>query len=285
MKSFIKYALAGVALAAASGAYADVTPGSSGNGELMLIVRDLSAPTRVFETGLGLTIDSFLTQDQIANTPGTATDLRNGLPITGTGSHPTVDFSSAALTTFMSQSSALGYEWAVMSSDSIGSNSITNSYRVLTTSENQYGPDLLSNTMYAFLGGNGGLAANMNLFFGEQNEILPDGPGTFTTAGTYGVSGISASAPTLFGTAGNLNDPAAAAGTSQRLYVLTSSGNSNSLARIYQFADLTLSATGHLTSAAGPTPEVPVPAAVWLLGSALVGLSTVRRRRNAEAAV
>jgi hypothetical protein len=288
MKSFVKYALAGVALAAASGAYADVTPGSSGNGELMLVVRDLSSPTRVFTTGLGLTLDSFLNQAQLTATPGTATDLRNGVPITGQGSSPTVNFTSGALQSFMGVGSALGYEWAVLGSDSLGTSTTANtgngSVRVLTTSETQFSASLLSNTGYTAIGGNGGVAANMSLFFDENNALLADGPGTSIDNGTYGQTGFGFSAPTLFGTAGNLNDPAANAGVSQRLYMLTSGGSSTSAARIYQFADLSLSTSGVLTSAAGQTPEVPLPAAVWLLGSALVGLTTVRRRKSAEVA-
>ena len=289
MKSFVKYALAGVALVAASGAaYADVTPGSSGNGGLMLVVRDLSSPTRVFITDLGLTLDSFLTQAQITGTPGTATELRNGVPITGQGSSPTINFTSGALQSFMGVGSALGYEWAVLGSDSLGTsttaNTGTGSVRVLSTSETQFSSSLTSSTGYSSIGGNGGIAANMSLFFDENNALLADPPGSSIENGTYGQNGFGTSAPTLFGTSGNLNDPAANAGVSQRLYMLTSGGSSTSNTRIYQFADLTLSTSGVLTSAAGQTPEVPLPAAVWLLGSALVGLTTVRRRKSAEVA-
>jgi hypothetical protein len=291
MKSFVKYALASVVLAAASGAaYADVTSGSSGNGELMLVVRDLSSPTRVFTTGLGLTMDSFLTQAQLTGTPGTATDLRNGLPITGQGSNPTINFTSGALQSFMGVSSALGYEWAVMGSDSLGTSTTANtgngSVRVITTTETQFSASFLGNVPYtAGLGGNGGMASNMSLFFDENNALLPDAPGSSIENGTYGQTGFGSSAPTLFGTAGNLTDPAANAGVSQRLYMLTSGGSSTSTSRIYQFADLSLSTSGVLTSAVSPGgPEVPLPAAVWLLGSALVGLTTVRRRKSAEVA-
>jgi hypothetical protein len=283
MKFFVKCALAGVALAAASGAYADVAPGSSGNGGLILIVRDLSNTSRVFETDLGLTLDSFLNQAQISGTPGTP-PLNNGQPITGQGANPSINFSSAALTSFMNTASPAGYEWAVMGSDSQGSSAVDTAMRVLTTTETQFSASPLSSTTYTNIGGAGGVAANMSLFIDEQNAILGDPAGSFTEAGTFGASGISASAPTLFGNAGNLKDPTAAAGTSQRLYMLTSGGSSSGRARLYQFADLTLSTSGVLTSAAAPTPEVPLPAAVWLLGSALVGLSTVRRRRNAEVA-
>ena len=40
-------------------------------------------------------------------------------------------------------------------------------------------------------------------------------------------------------------------------------------------------ATGSLTYAAAAAPTVPVPAAAWLMGSALVGLGSIARRRRA----
>jgi hypothetical protein len=46
--------------------------------------------------------------------------------------------------------------------------------------------------------------------------------------------------------------------------------------------NLTLSASGLLSVAAGSvTPPVPLPAAVWLFGSGLLGLLGVGRRRAA----
>jgi hypothetical protein len=40
------------------------------------------------------------------------------------------------------------------------------------------------------------------------------------------------------------------------------------------------SATGNIVYSTGAPSQVPVPAAVWLLGSALVGMSAIRRRRR-----
>jgi hypothetical protein len=42
-------------------------------------------------------------------------------------------------------------------------------------------------------------------------------------------------------------------------------------------AGLTLTSLGTITST--PTPPVPLPAAVWLLGSGLLGLTGVARRK------
>jgi hypothetical protein len=69
-------------------------------------------------------------------------------------------------------------------------------------------------------------------------------------------------------------------GTAQSLYEVTSAGSGND-ANIYRsLGTLTLSTAGVLSYAA----PVPVPAALWLLGSGVMGLLGIGRRRKVEAA-
>ncbi len=279
MKSFIKYALASVALAAASGAYADTQLPSTGNGELALFVRDLSNPTRSFEIGLGVTLDSLLTQDSITNTPGTAATLRNGQPISVNVALPS--FSSSDLASFMSQSSALGYEYAILAGDNVGSNTVSDAWRFIATNEQQYSASALSSVTSTQINNTSGMGNIVDAFFAENNDLLPDASGSFITNSTFGIAGTNGATANTFFSAGV--DDTAAVGTATNLYMFTSSGSSTSKARVYQFADVTLDINGNLTSASVGGPQVPLPAAVWLLGSALVGFGTVRRRRNAEA--
>jgi hypothetical protein len=74
----------------------------------------------------------------------------------------------------------------------------------------------------------------------------------------------------------------AALGTAQSLYLLASSGSagtSTGAANTYKSQyTLTLGANGVLTY--DSPPPVPVPAAVWLLGSGLMGLAGIGRRRR-----
>jgi hypothetical protein len=280
MKPVFKYALASLALAASSGAFAAVTTPDTGNGSLVLFVRDLSSPSRVFAADLGVTLDSLLTQDAITNTPGNTTDLRNGTPISVNAALPS--FHSDALATFLQTSSALGYEYAILGGDTLGSSSVSDAFRYVGTNEVQFGTSFLSNTTTNQLNDNSGIASTVNGFFADLNGAL--GANSFVTnfaefgqAGTFG-----AQANTFFGTP--FDDDTATVGTATNLYMLTSSGSSSAKARIYQFADVTLSFDGTLTSASVGGPQVPLPAAVWLLGSALVGLGTIRRRRNGEVA-
>lgn len=84
---------------------------------------------------------------------------------------------------------------------------------------------------------------------------------------------------------------AASVGTAMGFYqVSASSNNQFANATVMQYANATgiaqwlLGADGHLTYSLGGAP-VPLPAAVWLLLSGLVGMGTVSRRRTTDTAV
>ena len=184
----------------------------------------------------------------------------------------------------MSVSSGLGYEYAILGGDNQGGNSVSpDSWRFVGTNEVQYSASNISTTTNTQINNTSGVGSNMDAFFVENNVLLGNTPGSFITNSTFGVTATAGStANTFFGA--NFGDDTAAVGTATNLYMLTSGGSTTGKARIYQFADVTLNLNGTLTSASVGGPQVPLPAAVWLLGSALVGFGTVRRRRNAEVA-
>jgi hypothetical protein len=83
---------------------------------------------------------------------------------------------------------------------------------------------------------------------------------------------------------GTVTDELGATGA-QTLYGVTGDGtNSNGgKVQIYLLGQLELTSTGTLESVPSttPPPPVPVPAALWLFGSGLLGLAGVGRRKAA----
>ncbi len=290
MKPVFKYALASLALAVgSSGAYASVAVPSGGNSDLVLFVKDNSNSSRVFAVSLGVTVNSLLTDGGVGSTVGDNNALRDGTPINTSVALPT--FHSDALQTFMQTASVGGYSFAILGGDSLGSNFITNPYRYVGTQTVQFDVNNVNTMNNGNLGNSAaGIGGNVNDLFSVLNQSL-GASGTFVTDFSLFNGDNLAGAFNLYGTSfgAGLTGITASVGSATNLYMLTSSstgttGGGTATTRLYQFADVTLGANGTLTSASVGGPEVPLPAAVWLLGSALVGLGTVRRRRDAQAA-
>ena len=74
-----------------------------------------------------------------------------------------------------------------------------------------------------------------------------------------------------------------ALGTDMNLYAVTPNGSSAAAGQVYTAGLFTVLANGTLEQV-GNTSPVPLPAAVWLLGSGLLGLLGVGRRRVVSAA-
>lgn len=251
--------LVGAAGLGAMTASADVVLPGSGNGELTLFVRN-DTTGAVYARGLGISVDSVLTQQQIqasAAQPG-ATPKNYLLPTIGP---------DAALSAFLNGSDS--FSWTVMAGDNTGGISAGDK-RYLTTSQ----VDLTNGT--SVTGTN--LATsynNLNQMLITLNGFMADTSGSSVSVnGQWRQTGATpgSAAGDWFGIGpNNVNS----LGSAANFYMLSSNGTG--AARVFQFADVRLSANGTLFSV-----PVPLPAAVWLLGSGLIGLAGIgRRRKNA----
>jgi hypothetical protein len=270
MKKLLKLTMIGAALMASS-AYADVLLPSTGNGELTLFVRDVSNGTRVYARGLGITINNVLTESTAGGPfTGPVQNFTYTLPAS-IGPDPT-------LTSFLAGGS--NYVWTVMAADIDTDFSTPGQERYLTTTPT----NLVTNS--SAIPDNGvisGFFVNVNNMMADLNNVLPDATGSSTaTDGQWGQTGqLYSNGGDWFGA--GFNNQNALGNTAANLYVLANSGDdSGQKARAFQaVAGLRLLADGTLESVGGA--PVPLPAGIWLLGSALASLAGVARRRAASA--
>jgi len=266
LKKVVAIAIAGASGFGAMGASADVINSDTGNGELTLFVRN-EVTGAVYARGLQIQIDDILTQSAIQSgdyTPGAANQRNYVLADVGP---------DANLTSFLGQAGT--FTWTVMAGDNTGGLPVVGGKRYITTSP----VDLTNGTSVT----TGNLSSSYNNYLtmiNQLNAFLPDTSGSsVVTEGQWRQTGATPGSeagnwygvgPSNINTLG-LDSPA-------NLYLLAASG-SGSAARVYQFADLVLSADGTLSSVGGVAP-VPLPAAFWLLGTGVAGLAGVARRRK-----
>lgn len=265
--------LGAATLLGASSAFAGIDLPSTGNGELVLLVTD-TATGNSYAKDLGININNILDNSLVASTPGGA--LNYVLP--------TFDLSlDANFQSLISSSNAANVIWGVLAADSVGNNLASNPQRVVQTAGlGASAPNIASLKT---------TAGNINSYFTSLNGNLGANAsvvGTGLSGGMYGVSGTGGSAAASgfsagIGTSGFLGDTLG-------FYYFASSGVnppctattcSNDLAKVYNLANLTLTASG---LSAVTASEVPLPAAVWLFGSGLLGMLGVGRRRNLKVA-
>lgn len=269
MKSLWK--LSAVAAFAIGGtvAQADVTlPGTNtGTGSsLVLFVKDTTVganPNRVYARDLGLLTDAVLTQ---AGASGAYAGPGQAIPFTLGTFAP-----DSNLTAFLGGGTS--FVWTIMAADTLGTQAFQQRY--VTTSQDDVTTlgyvTPTNNTLRSAWSAIAGM-------YGSLNGALPDVPGSSTpTDGQWAQNG---------GTYENMdswNGGGVQAqnnlGQAANFYVFVTSSSANlGASRVFAAVDVILSANGTLSAVA--TAPVPVPPALYLLGSAIAGLTGVARRKK-----
>jgi hypothetical protein len=293
-QTFTKTAIAaGILASAALGtgiAQAAAVQPATGNGDLILFIQDtVTHVTYARDTGIAINT-LFSSSSAVANAPSQGTvAMINGLATQSIAA-------DANLTAFLAASGTDALQWAVeaggwTATTGAGRKPI-GAARYLTTSSAPANITVVAQTAAA-----GGMTAfngdvtNLNSFgnLGATNSTNEIGPftaanpqgdgiwgtanGSITSQSWYGAniptSGnpVNTTALTLFGITGNG----------------TGTGSGSGFALAYNVGSVKLDGAGNLTFTGNGASAVPLPAAIWLLGSGLLGLAGVGRRRSVKA--
>lgn len=271
MKHMVKLSVAGSLALASVGAHAAITVGTIGSSSTAASTGDVVLFADIYN-------GSTLVSAYVGDTGATVASV-------GAGTAPTTTFEDPNLATFLSKYQA-GYTvlWAV---EGAGTTTSGGAPYVVSSSPSK-----------AALG-----AANGQLLkpfaVGLINAVNNDINGTVATGGASATSfvGTDTSAlsgtyfdPTKVGPAAGASDwfgdsasyiNSTGLGTVTNLYTLSATGiGPGNATTITSTLNVSLTANGLVYS----TPSaVPLPAAVWLLGSGLLGLAGVGRRKNKAA--
>jgi hypothetical protein len=272
MNMIVKSAVASALSLAAGGAFAMGLP-SSGSSDLVLIVQNNATPTNVYALDTGISINSVM--------PTSALVTNSVMSTTIAGINSAIAASST-LQTFLAANPAAGDGWTIEAGQYVGttnalSKTAGNSKAIFSSGIATVNASAINATILGQLEGyNAGLGADVAngpltalLTNKESTAVSYDSTSNGGAIYKYGLIG----APDL-----------SALGTTVGLFGLTGNGNINAV-QSYVLGTATLGTNGTLTLAGNgttaPPPPVPLPAAVWLFGSGLLGLVGVSRRRKA----
>jgi hypothetical protein len=290
MNTIVKLSVAGALALGYATAHAQIAQPASGSSDVILFAEIINTTTgnvvASYARDTGISINSILTTLQ---PQGTA------VPSTGFTSLtlPTVNVTADAnMSSFLALDAAGdSVEWAVQAGQYTGTTSTSNigttgNARFLTTATTGISSILNKNT------GNLTKWANIDGAVTQLNLNIANQSGNPSTKSTFGTATASSGvwdATASGGTVANWfsNGPLTYPGTignelgaNQELYGVTGNGTSSVKGvQVYDLGALTLSSTGNLTNVS----SVPIPAAVWLFGSGLLGLAGVGRRKATQA--
>jgi hypothetical protein len=281
MKTTIKLLLAGTALASAAAANASNITITGGESDLVLFVSDTTTGhASYFIQDLGVNVDSLgKTTANIAADPNSYNSQTTNAPGPGlslTGITGGVD---GTLQNYLNAHTGDTFKYSIIGfSGGVNSNAGTSRFVATTTPANALGQNGIGSNPGDLDAQN--TANTTNAWFQSLNLLSLDA-NLSNTSGGFLAPGSGAQAATGFGFLAN----GAALGTALNIYEFSSFGGQdsslNDLAQWYGSSDtITVSTNGMISVSDAGGPTVPLPAAVWLLGSGLLGLFGVARRNG-----
>lgn len=276
MKLKLKMIAVAAAMASLAGAaHADLTPASTNDGSLVLVAFD-TVSRDWYMRDLGTFMNSFL-PNSVTTLSGDGAVSGNKTPEAGLtlNSGNTTNFGDASFSGWLANVTSANVRWFVSSIDSQGTGTTTNVKRMITSSANA-----------------GEVATNGNL----DGYIASGNAGALTTffgTGTLSKTGTGDAAP-AWDTNFNLGaDGLATLDQGVGLFYFSRSfgtgsttvqSNKTQFGNSLNLASVTLESDGDFSYILAPAvAAVPVPAAVWMMGSGLLALGGAARRRKAAA--
>jgi hypothetical protein len=277
--------IAAAALLAAAPAFSAVAPGTTGNGELVLVIADSTAKVS-FALDTGWRINDFVT-----DVPAAPVFVGNVAGFARSAADSSADASWAS---FLTTTSGHVLTWAVFANDSTGANALVNGLRLLATVRDTQTGLTGSLTNAAFT--NGIAATQMGTFFNALNGTATQIVGGATN---YAYNGTSVNADPnagYFGHAGgtsstingnspfNITNTVVFGGTSTApFYAFTRSG-SNQLGTVINTpfaAPMTLKVAADGSNfVLGYSVPVPEAETFALMAAGLAAIGFVARRRK-----
>ena len=274
MKTSIKLAvISAIALMGGVANAANVnTVSTAATGSSLILLLKNSTDGNYFYSELTPTVSSLRTMSQLqSDTPEQYSVV--GADVTGPLNESTLQglngYVAPNLQAYLAGNTGDVINWTIMASKA-GPNANNGQAALVVTSNN----DFLDTTPW-FNQDAWTSATSFNAFLGNELNNATFTNGVSSTNGWGSSNAEGSNAPTSFNGAGYENG--AALGTAQYVYLLGTTGGD--AANVYKsVSQLNLASTGELQYSA-----VPVPGAVWLLGSGLMGLMGIGRRRKTTA--